>query len=110
MSEKFVQDMTAAEIAAMTDADVERAAYGIRHYDPSFGTPAQRANYAEHSGGLRARLDAIETAKKAAQAARPRQAVTMATCARCGCEFPARQAMSSSNGTVCPDCYMDSND
>ena len=31
--------------------------------------------------------------------------VRMTTCGRCGCEFPARQAMSSSRGTVCPDCY-----
>jgi hypothetical protein len=39
-----------------------------------------------------------------------RVAVKMATCERCGMEFPARQAMSSSRGTVCPDCYMDMED
>ena len=54
----------------------------------------------------KALLAADAAARQVAQAARPRVAVKMAICDRCGNEFPARQAMyGSSGGTVCPDCY-----
>lgn len=35
----------------------------------------------------------------------PRHPHRLAVCNRCGNEFPASQAMSSDDGTVCPDCY-----
>jgi hypothetical protein len=109
--------MAAEERAALTDEAIKGLAYGLQYADSSI--------LAETSGGaftcqeaepilreLRARLASIDAARQAAKRAQQQAAapVEKFTCAHCGGRFPRRLAMSSSTGTVCPDCYDDASD
>ena len=103
--------MTAGERAALSDETIEQLAYGIRYadcFDVAKTTGIDRDVVIETLHEMRARLDAIEAAQRAAKAAQAKRVpVEMFTCMRCGEKFPHRMAMSSAEGTVCPDCYDD---
>ena len=100
-----VFEMTREQRDALTDAEIVHLGYAINYYEP-MGS-AQWTSWWERdlaiNQELKARLSAIETARRAAQR-RDAQPVRMVRC-DCGHAAPANLVMNASLGTSCPDCY-----
>ena len=114
MNIKEVFEMSAEQREALTDVEIKSIGYAICYYEP-FDKTAWESWWErdrEIKLELKARLDRIESAERAARQASAKP-VEMAKCARCGRSVP-RAALFGTNtrGAVCEDCYdqMGAND
>jgi len=85
----------------VADATVQRLSYGLQYGEFHLPDPVDR----ERLACLRDRLSALKAARRPAP--KPSGPSRTRVCSRCGCEVSASLAMTSSSGTVCPDCYDD---
>ncbi len=100
-----VFEMTREQRDALTDEQLVHLSYAINYYSPM--DSAQWTSWWERdlaiNQELKARLSAIETARRATQRCNA-QPVRMVLC-DCGHTVPASLVMNASLGTSCPGCY-----
>jgi len=86
------------QIAAMTNEEVSWIMYAVEYYEFPAAPTSREKEVVEM---IRERNDAIKAEKRNAMSTMRERIVTCT----CGHSVPAAQAMSTSRGTACPECY-----
>ena len=88
---------------SISDADLRGMTFGFTFSD------SDMADCPDNWRDLMAELRALQAALPAIQAVTRHAPMTSATMTRCDCGHtcPRSQAMTTSSGTACPDCYDD---